>query len=133
MKKYLISIAFFISLLTSFSVSANDQASNFRLLVGAGEGLGLGSIRFGFGSVDFGLLNKRAIGATTYFYSGRYYANLGPVWVSNNSSGGLGLFGAIGTDFKFFNFVYIKTELNSTVSINNYSYGSALVALGIYW
>lgn len=120
-----------ILLLNTSLYAAEDQPGNFRLMVGIAEGLRPLSYRIGFGSTDFGILNSGTIGITTHFSSNSFYISLGPAYIATNSSAGL--FGAVGTDFKFFNFIYLKTELNTSISIKNYSVGSGMVGLGIYW
>jgi hypothetical protein len=127
MKKLILILCLFMS---TYSQAAYAP-SRFRVMIGGGTLLiPPSSYRLGFGSVDIGLLNKRTVGVAQYFNFGSGYVSFGPAWVV---TGSIGLFGAIGYDFKFFNLFYLKTELNTATSIDNYSYGSAMIGLGVKW
>lgn len=123
-------IFFVLCFLFLTNINAAYAPSRFRLMVGAGTLYTPSSYRLGVGTVDIGLLNARTIAVAQYFNFGRAYFSFGPAYII---TGSVGLFGAIGYDFKYFNLFYLKTELNTATSINNYSYGSALVGLGVYW
>ncbi len=100
-------------------------------MVGIGEGLRPLSFRYGFSNVDIGMLNVNAIGIASYLGSSQYYASFGPVYMLTSET--IGFFGGLGMDFKFFNFLYLKAEFNTSISINNYSAGSGMIGIGIFW
>ena len=119
---YFLAFSFFSQ--STFAVSG----SRFRGMVGVGEGLSPSSYRIGIGSYDLGLLNRSSLGIAQNFYHGKYYVSFGPAYVYR-VSGGPGFFGGAGMDLKYFDLVYLKLELNTGVSFNNYSFGSALIGL----
>lgn len=116
----------------SFSTVAAEQ-KNYSLFVGFGELYSRTSYRVGIHSWEFGLLNKSALGITKNFYSDNKYISFGPAVVYSSAKSSLGFFGAVGIDFTFFNWLYIKAELNAARSVSNYGFGSAMLGLGVYW
>ena len=116
----------------SFSTFAYTQ-KNFSLFGGLGVAFLPASIRIGISNWEFGLLNKSATGVTKSFYSDNKYISFGPALIDERAKRSFGFFGAVGVDFQFLNWLYIKTELNAARSISNYGFGSGLIGLGIYW
>ena len=117
--------------MTTTTFAANQK--NFSLFGGVGELFVPSSIRIGLGSWEFGLLNKSALGITKNFYLDNKYISFGPTLINERARKSFGFFGAVGVDFQFFNWLYIKTELNAARSFTNYGFGSALIGIGVYW
>jgi hypothetical protein len=119
-----------ILLLTSLSCFAEDNRK-FSLFVGLGELYNVHSYRLGISSWEIGKMNNGVGAVAKNFYAGNSYVSFGPAITFG--AGGGGVYGAVGYDFTFFNFLYLKTELNAAATFDNYNIGTAMIGLGIYW
>jgi hypothetical protein len=103
-------------------------------MVGFGELYSPKSYRVGFGNWEVGLIEVGHFGLIQNYYSGSSYFSFGPTFdlITNKP----GFFGAAGYDYTFTLWgtsLYIKTELNTATTVNNFSQGSFLLGLGVYW
>ena len=132
MKKYLdkiIFISLIIFLISLFSYSKKAVAISWSLVVGAGELYNPSSYRVGIETWEVGVLNSRTFGVIKNVPIGNFYYSFGPAFVSNS----FGLFGAAGLNYTFYDYFYIKGELNASRSITNYGIGTMMVGLGVAW
>jgi hypothetical protein len=116
--------------LTSFPCFAENNR-NISFFVGLGELYNVHSYRIGISSWEFGKMNNGVAAIAKNFYSGNSYVSFGPG--ITYGAGGAGVYGAVGYDFTFFDFLYLKTELNAAATFNNYNFGTAMIGLGVFW
>ncbi len=115
--------------LSTFLNHAQAEQKNFSAFVGFGELYNFHSVRIGVSSWEFGKMNNGIFAVAKNLYIGKMYASFGPAI----TTGGAGIYAGLGVDYTFFNFLYLKGEVNAANSFTNYSAGSALVGLGAYW
>lgn len=120
MKVFTLMLLFLFSL-TSFG---KEKESIGHLYVGFGELYGVGTIRVGRNSWEFGKLNSRSIGFAKQLYKGNTYAAFGGVITQNTTPG---FYGALGLDISVLSWLTLRGELNGSTSIDNYSYGELLI------
>lgn len=131
MKKIILIIFFILSNQIYAFGSSSNIYSNYRLMYGVGQLFRESSIRVGVYGFDIGLLCPKSVGFTTYSNINNTYASIGPaINIENNQ---LGLFGAVGADFKVWNIIYLKTEFNTMVTYKNFAAGTILIGAGVYW
>jgi hypothetical protein len=125
-----ITLIFFLNLTFSTQLLAESNRT-FSLFYGWGELFNGKSYRAGFGSYELDYNLGQGLGIVKNFYSGNAYISFSPLFILKDSH--LGLYGAVGYDFTFFNFLYIKTEFNTATSFSNYGASQAILGLGVYW
>ena len=128
--KKIISFCFFLFL----STSCFADGRTFGFFAGVGELYAPKSYRVSFSNWEVGLLLDNDFGIIQNYYSGNSYISFG--LITDLYNGGAGPFGAFGYDFTFAflgNSLYLKTELNTATTYKNFSKGSFLLGLGIYW
>jgi hypothetical protein len=124
-----ISFCLLLTLLSCLTFSSKANAKTWSLFVGAGELYNPSSYRVGFESWEVGVLSARTFGVVKNAPVGNFYFSFGPAYVANN----FGFFGAAGANWSFWNYLYLKGELNAARSISNYGFGSMMVGVGVSW
>ncbi|MDA8792929.1 hypothetical protein N9N67_06755 [Bacteriovoracaceae bacterium] len=115
----------------SLSVQAAKDEKYAHVYVGAGELLGLGTVRVGFKEWEFGMLNQRApLGAMKQIYKDDLYVGAGFVLNYNLSPG---IIGAVGYEYYFWKIFSFRAEANVSHSVDNYSHANGLVGLTVYY
>lgn len=128
--KKIVSFCLFIFL----STSCFADGRKFGFFAGVGELYAFKSYRVALSNWEIGVLADNEFGIIQNYYAGNSYLSFG--LITDLYSGGAGLFGAFGNDFTFTSWgssFYLKTELNTATTYKNFSKGSFLLGLGIYW
>jgi hypothetical protein len=102
----------------------------FHVYGGVGEIFGLSTIRFGMKDIEVGLLNRKGFGITKLFYQDNIFAQAGGIINANAS---LGLFGGLGIEWDFWNFISLRTEANISHGFDNYASSEVILGLVVFW
>jgi len=118
-------------LLVLLGFSNRVMAEGSYLFYGVGPLLEMpGSIRFGMGNWEFGMLTSSAYGINKVIRAGQYtYFAFGPAIVPVGEVG-LGFYGAVGLKGHLFWRLFYRVELNSVIANTGYTRGQGLMGLG---
>ena len=134
-RKLLISL-FFITLTCTFSFGSKafaveDGRDNWvHIFIAAGPLFGLGSVRAGVDSWEFGLMNSMSFGVAKFFTKNGFYGGMGLI-VDNNVSPGF--FGAVGYDLQFLTMLSLRLEFNTSASIEGFMDEGALLGVALHF
>jgi hypothetical protein len=120
---------FFILIILTLSLEVS--ARSFSLFYGFGELYNPHSYRAGMGNYEFVVNVNQGLGVIRNFYFGDAYVSFTPLFITKDKS--LGVYGALGYDYTFWKWFYIKAELNTATSIKNYGASQATLGLGLVW
>jgi hypothetical protein len=123
-------IIFLIIFLISTTLHASSSRS-YSALYGFGELYNPRSYRVGFSSYEIILNKNQGAGVIKNFYSGNSYLSFSPFYLMKD--GKPGIYGAVGYDYIFLKWFYIKMEFNSATSIGNFGASQAILGIGVVW
>lgn len=113
------------------ALALSGKPNSFRVVLAAGNALGLGSARLGFGSWEFGLLNPAVIGAAKQnFISEDLYATFG-FGLAISLESGAALYGGVGWEPRMFWNVYFRGEMNASAATSGQTIGGLLAGLSV--
>lgn len=116
-----------ITIFISSPVHALPDERIGHLYVGIGELFNPMSYRIGHKTWEFGVVNNGAIALNKLFYKGNVYATFGPAL----TTGGVGLYGGMGYEKRFWSILSFRAEMNGAQSFSNYGTGGFLVGLSL--
>jgi hypothetical protein len=91
--------------------------------VGFGELFNPMSYRIGHKTWELGMVNNGAFALNKLFYKGNVYATFGPAI----TTGGVGFYGGMGYERRFWGIFSFRAEMNGAQSFSNYGTGGFLV------
>lgn len=112
--------------------SSRSSSVGFRTFIAAGPLISLGSVRFGYGEWEAGLLNSQSLGFDKIFSSGDYYSAFGfVVTMLGGNQMAPGFYGGVGFDPQLWTIFHLRGELNATVGSNGLTAAEADLGISL--
>ena len=83
------------------------------------------------GNYELILNMNQGLGIIKNFYFGNSYFSVTPLYITKDSF--IGFYGAVGYDYQFWKWFYLKAEFNTATSFKNYGASQAILGLGVMW